>query len=196
MAITDIRVLVPRVRRAVEGPVPLASPLSDDVLKDMVADALADVILYTGTAFGKTLDVTATDTDTGAPSEYATSNALSLQEQAVIAAQAALNYYFFTLVGQKTQERITDEGGDWEWQKSANLLRDLFNALKDQRDKALEALRAQDAPLDTYASFLVVRDAEVARCIEPWTSHEGIGGQHTDFRFGGSEFGGGFGGMC
>lgn len=193
MSATSIRELVPRVRRAVEGPVPLPNPLSDDVLKDMVADALADVILYTGTAFGKKLAVTARDPDTNAPSEYETSEELTLEEQAVIAAQAALNYYFFTMAGQKTAERISDEGGSWEWQTSATLLRDMFAALKEARDKALEALRSADAPLDTYASFLAVRDAEVARCIEPWTEPEPgtLYGSHVavvleqDFRFGG-----------
>jgi len=181
---TDIRVLVPRVRRAVEGPVPLPDALSDDVLKDMVADALADVILYTGSAFGKTLDVTATDDVTNAPVEYATSDALSLEEASVIAAQAALNFYFFKLAGQKTMERISDEAGAWEWQTSAQLLRDMLKGLQTARDKALEALQASDAPLDTYASFLMVRDAEVARCIEPWTA-AGVGGlEMTDFRFG------------
>lgn len=169
MASTDIRVLVPRVRRAVEGPIPAAAPLSDDVIKDIVADALADVILYTGTAFGKRLEVTASDA--GAPSEYATSDELTLSETAVIAAQAALNFFFFKLIGMKAEEKITDEAGEWTVRTSPNVLRDALKALQDARDKALEALSGAH-PLDSYVSFLAVRDAEVARCVEPWTIPE------------------------
>lgn len=189
---TNIRVLVPRVRRAVEGPVPPPKPLSDVVLKDIVADALADVILYSGSAFGKTLDVTAIDDVTGAPTEYATSDALSLQEAAVIAAQAALNFFFFKLVSTKTEERITDEAGEWQYRNSPTLLRDALKSLQDARDKALDALK-DDKPLESYVSFLAVRDAEVARCIEPWTLPEpgGYMQGHSalildyDYRFGG-----------
>lgn len=189
---TNIRVLVPRVRRAVEGPVPLAEPLSPDVLKDVVADALADVILYTGSAFGKTLNVTATDNDTHAPTEYETSDALSLMESAVIAAQAALTFFFYKLIGTKSEERIIDEAGEWQIRTSPTLLRDALKALQDARDKAIQALSDTNIT-DSYVSFLAVRDAEVSRYIEPWVLPE----QNTlysghvalvleeDFRFGG-----------
>lgn len=164
---TNIRVLVPRVRRAVEGPVPLLAPASDNVIKDIVADALADVILYTGSAFGKQLNVTVIDTVTGAPTEYETNDALSLGEGSVIAAQAALNFYFFRLVATKSEERITDEAGEWQTRTSPTLLRDALKALQDARDKALLALE-HSHPLESYVSFLAVRDAEVSRCVEPW----------------------------
>lgn len=192
MVATNIRVLVPRVRRAVEGPLPLAAPASDDVIKDVVADALADVILYTGTAFGKMLTAVQFDAITGAPTEYETNDALSLGESAVIAAQAALNFYFFKLVATKSEERITDEAGEWQVRNSPSLLRDALKALQDARDKALEALEGVH-PVESYVSFLSVRDAEVARCIEPWTMPEPGGYMQghvamvlePDFRFGG-----------
>ena len=107
MPATDIRILVPRVRRALG---PAAADLSDDAVKDAVADAIADVLLYTGTIFGKTLTVTDRDEATGAPSEYETSEELSLAESSVIAAQAALNHFFHIMQAQKISERISDEG--------------------------------------------------------------------------------------
>lgn len=178
----DIRVMVPRVRRAIEGPIPAASPASDDVLKDVVADALSDVILLSGSAFGKQLLITATDA--GVPIEYATSEALTLAEQAVVAAQAAVNFIFFKVVGQKTSERIRDEAGEWEWATSGNVLRDALKALTEARDRALEALTGNVA-LDGYVSFLAVRDVQVARAIEPWTDTAGAGGlELIDQRFG------------
>ena len=56
----DIRVMVPRVRRALEG---AGAPpvLTDDAIKDLTADAIAEVILYTGGVFGHELVVTDRD---------------------------------------------------------------------------------------------------------------------------------------
>lgn len=180
MAATDVRVVVPRVRRALEN-AGAPSSLSDDDIKDRVADAIADVILYTGSAFGKELVVKDTDED-GVPTEYETSDALSLPEQSVIAAQAALNYFFHGFSNLKVQERIADEGQEWEYTLSANLIRDALKALIDQRDKALEALGRAGMALERYESFIAVRDAHVAAYIEPWVHGAGVGGQ--DYRFG------------
>ena len=76
----DIRVMVPRVRRALEG---AGAPpvLTDDAIKDLTADAIAEVILYTGGVFGHELVVTARDDATNAPTEYATDPELTLSEQ-------------------------------------------------------------------------------------------------------------------
>ena len=59
----DIRVMVPRVRRALEG---AGAPqvLTDDAIKDLTADAIAEVILYTGGVFGHELVVTDRDDTT------------------------------------------------------------------------------------------------------------------------------------
>lgn len=172
----DIRVMVPRVRRALEG-LTLDTVLTDAQVKDATADACADVILYTGSLFGGTLDVTDTDPDTGAPDEYETSDALTLAQQGVIAAQAALTYFFYLFAGLKVSERIGDEGSQWEYSLSANLLRDQLKHLQAERDKALEAAAAElGASLEKYASFLAERDVAVARLVEPFFEAAGVGG--------------------
>lgn len=180
MAQVDIRVMVPRVRRALEG---AGAPevLTDDQIKDLTADAIAEIILYTGGVFGKQLLVTE-ETD-GVPSKYATSDALTLPEQAVIASQAALNYFFQKFAGMKTSERIGDEAQTWEYTLSANLLQEQLKHLISDRDRAIDALTAQGAPLDSYTSFIAVRDHHVSQMIEPWVHPHGIGGQE-DYRFG------------
>jgi hypothetical protein len=86
----NIRVVVPRVRRALGS---FGAALTDDQLRDVVADAIADVILYTRGAFGQQLVVLHTDTATGTPDEYGTTTALTFPEQSVIAAQAALSWF-------------------------------------------------------------------------------------------------------
>src|SRR4051794_22250547 len=135
---TNIRVLVPRVRRAVEG-AGAPAVLSDDAIKDLVADSIAAVLLYSGSVFGKTLDVAEVDGN-GAPFEYTTSDPFTLQEQVVIANQAALDYFFFQFVGFKTSERIADEAGAWEWTTSAGVLKAQLDLLVSERDKALAAI--------------------------------------------------------
>ena len=111
--------MVPRVRRALEG---AGAPevLSEDAVNDLTADAIAEVILYTGGVFGKQLLVTSDDQ--GVPDEYATNEALTLREQAVIATQAALNYFFQKFSAMNTTESIADEAQTWEYTLSANLL--------------------------------------------------------------------------
>lgn len=182
MAETDVRVLVPRLRRALEG---AGSPegLPVDAIKDIAADALADITLYTGSVFGKQLVVTHVDDDTGAPDEYATTDALTLAEQSVVAAQGALNYFFHAFSKLKVSERIGDEAQTWEYTLSANLLLEQFKFLQKQRDDALAIIEAADVPLDRYSSFLAVRDAHVAQLVEPFTAEAGGFGGQEDFRF-------------
>lgn len=176
MAAQDVRLLVPRVRRALEGPVPLPSgALSDDQVVAVTADAIADVILLTAGAWNHTLEVTDTDVDTGFPDEWAISPELSLQEESVIAAQAAITYFFHRFRSEKISERIAQEGREWEWQKSANVLRDWIKLLQDQRDAALTALMRVHPALARYASILAVRDRAGAAMLEPWTVN-GLGG--------------------
>jgi hypothetical protein len=135
----DIRVLIPRVRRAVEG-VGAPEDLSDDEIKDLVADSIADVILYTGGMFGKDLLVTERDDTTHSPVEYATSEPLTLPEGSMIAAQAALTAVYTQLHELKVQETIRDEGQEWSYSLSATLLRDRIKQLQDARDRALEVI--------------------------------------------------------
>lgn len=171
--------MVPRVRRAVEG-VGAPAVLTDDEVKDLVADAIAAIILYTEGEFIVGLVVTA-DED-GSPTEYATTDVLPLPEQTLIALQAAIDHFSYQVSGVKVSEKIADEAQTWEWSKSAQLLRDKLKQLIDARDKVIDGLLEAGAPLDTYASFLTTRDCFVAAQIEPWVTGHLTSGQE-DYRF-------------
>ena len=179
---TNIRVMIARVRRALVN-AGASSTITDDEVKDLTADAIAEVILYTGGVFGKQLLVTQTDATTGAPTEYATSDALTLAEQSVIASQAALNHFFREFAGRKVSERIADEAQQWEYALSPQLLTAQLRLLIDDRDKALAALEA-DHSLDSYESFIAVRDALTSKMIEPWVHGLPVACGQEDFRFG------------
>lgn len=179
----DVRVLIPRVRRAVEGPGSVT--LTDEEIKDITADAIGEVILYTGGVFGKTLEVTARDDQYGAPIEYQTSEELTLAEQAVIAAQAAINHFFFMFAGVKVQESIGDEAQTWSYGLSANLLTEQLRQLVRDRDAALEQVKDEGVEIsDSYTSFIAVRDVHTSQLIEPWVGALGAGaGIEVDHRF-------------
>lgn len=179
---TDVRVMVPRVRRALEN-AGAPTSLSDDEIKDRVADALAAVLLYSGAVFGKTMTVTEVDDD-HVPVEYAVDPELSLPEQTVVAVQAALDWFFVGLASKKMVERISDESTNWEYQLSPNLVRDALKALQAERDRALEAIEEGGGPLDAYESFLAVRDQAAAMLLEPWVYGVSVGGGlERDYRF-------------
>lgn len=179
MAAQDVRTLVPRIRRAIEG-AGAAEVLTDDAIKDLAADAIAAIILYSQGSFGHDLNVTEYDAEI--PSEYEVDPAVSLPEQTLLATQAALDYFFFRFAGMKMSERIADEAQSWEYTLSPNLLRDQLKALQKARDDALGALGW--ATSTAYVSFLEVRDAVVSRAIEPWVDGAFGGGQELDVRFG------------
>jgi hypothetical protein len=166
----DITVLIPRVRRAVEGPMASGSAsLSDTELRTIVADAISNVIFFSEGAFAHTLDVTARDEQYGAPTAWTINPPLDEAEASVIAAQAALDYFFFSLRDLKTQETIKDEGSEWSYSLSATLLRDQINLLRAMRDKALEALEAEaDVGTTAYFSFIQVRDSSTSSLIEDY----------------------------
>jgi len=174
MAAENIRILVPRVRRAVEG-VGQTALLTDDQIKDLVADAIADVILFTRSVFGKQLLVVERDPVTNAPSEYATDEPLTLAECSVVAYQAAITHFFFALRDLKVQESIRDEGQEWTYTLSSTLLRDHLRYLQEQRDRALDDV-AGPTPV-AYVSFLHERDRYTAAAIEPWVTGALGGGQ-------------------
>jgi len=173
----DVRVLIPRVRRAIDGPMasgataPTAT-LDDEQLKAYVADAIANVIFYSGGAFAHTLDVSQRDAIYGAPTEWTVNPPLDEAETTLVAAQAALDYFFWSLKSLKTQETIRDEGSEWSYTLSATLMRDQMNLLRAMRDKALETLEARTAVLETYGSFIAIRDADVSGLIEAWVTAE------------------------
>ena len=173
---TDIRVLVPRVRRALDVD---ATRLADDDAKDLVADAIADVILYSGGLFGKDLIITERD-DAGVPSEYATSDELTLPEGSLISAQAALNWFFHRFNEASVSEKIGDESVTWERQRSATLLKAQFDLLTKQRDDAIAILTAEGAPLDSFQRFCATRDPFMAEQLATWPFPAGL---EVDYRF-------------
>lgn len=193
LPVTDLRdtqVLIPRVRRALDGPDALTGAsaitggqLSDEQVNNVIADAIADVIFYSGGLFGHTLEVTARDADYQAPIAWLVDPALTDAEATVIVAQAALNYFFSWAKTIKTNQRIADEGQEWEYSLSAQLLVEQIKALRDARDRALEQLSLDEGANDDWISTIQMRDAQTSAMIEPWVLG-GVGGQQVDFRFG------------
>lgn len=182
MAAQDVRELIPRVRRAIEGPVPLTSGgLTNDQILAWTADALADIILLSVGAWPHALIVTGRDTDTNAPSEWAVDPEMRTDEETVVASQAALTYFFHEFKDGKVSEAITNEGQSWDWSKSATLLKDQFAMLREERDLALSALVRENPPLARFVSLLEVRDRLAAVHLEPWSYGGGLGGGYNDW---------------
>jgi hypothetical protein len=174
MAEEDIRVLIPRVRRAVEG---IGAPevLTDDQIKDLIADSISNILLFTGGVFGKDLIVTERDATTNVPTEYATSEPLTLPEGSVVSYEAAITDAYSKVAELKTSETIRDEGQEWAYQLSANLIRDHLNYLIAQRNKALEEVGQMPT---AFYSFLHERDLLIANAVEPYVlGYSGSGGQ-------------------
>lgn len=185
----DIAEIVPAVQRAVEGVHTDNWQLSFGEAYQVTADACAQILLYTGSVFGGTLEVTGRDPTTNAPSLFATDSQLTVDQMQVITAQAALTYFYHRFSGMKMSEAISDEASQWSYSLSPNLLIAQLKLLQDTRDKALEAVENQNGGMEAYVSFLSVRDVSVARYIEPWVyGHPegygiGAGGLEGDFRF-------------
>jgi hypothetical protein len=177
MAAQDVRVIVPRVRRAVEGPAGIPSgpdALTDDQALALAADCIADIILLTEGRWEHTLAVAGTDQNTGLPSEWSVDPELTLPEQSVVAAQAAITYFFHQVRDLKTSETLTNEGQTWTYEISGALLRDQIKLLQQQRDAAIAALLSSHPVLARYASILEVRDRVGAAILEPFQGHGGF----------------------
>lgn len=176
MAAQDVREVIPRVRRAVEGPVPVTvGALTDPQVEALAADAIADVILMTVGAWQHKLSITDRDPDSNVPVHWAVDPELELEEESVIAAQAAITFFFHEFRDLKTSEHIVNEGTEWEYSLSANLLRDQIKLLQNQRDLALQSLSRAHPALAKYASILEVRDRLGSAVLEQWT-RGGLGG--------------------
>lgn len=182
--------MIPRVRRAIDGPntsssASVSASLTDDQVKDLTADACADIILLTSSLFGHSLNVLAYDPAYNAPSEYSIDPDPGLDEGTVIVAQAALNYFFHEFRDKKVMEHIANEAQQWEYQLSANLLSAQLKMLQDARDKALEALeRERIVGVDNFRSFMAVRDQTTAMALEPWVDPQGYDAPYwMDMRF-------------
>jgi hypothetical protein len=177
----DTRVLIPRARRAIEGPdaitgsagVPAGS-ISDVQVNAMVADAISSVILLSGSLFGKELVVANRDEFYLAPDQWITSEEMTEPEQMVIAYQVALDYYQKVLEGMHVSEQISDEGQTWKWSMSATVLAKRLEGLRADRDRALEQLDPKFAA-EEWVNLLRERDLHTTALIEPFV--QGIGGQ-------------------
>lgn len=181
----DTRVLIPRVRRALDGPhasgsAAAANTLSDDEVNALIADAIADILLYSGgsSIFGHSLEVVSRDAYYMAPIAWQTSEALDEWEVSVVVAQAALGYFITQIKSLKTSERIADEGQEWEYHIAASVLTEQIKALQKARDEAIEVLKGQNLVTEDYINFLAVRDSYTATLIEPYSPGDsGWGGQ-------------------
>lgn len=172
--LTDLMVMVPRARRYIEGPygAPFArTPLQDSQIYDMVADACADVILFAGSLFGHQLIVKARDPTEGFPIAWQTDVVLQEWEVSLITAQVALNYYFFVFRDLKTSEGIKNEGTEWTYTISVNVIRDYLDELQNRRDMALKGLRGWHPTLDRYASNIRIRDQATVAILEWWSTN-------------------------
>lgn len=165
--------LIPRTRRALGGPVAANTTLTDDEVKALIADAVAEVVFYTGGVFGHQLLVTNRDGTYNAPDEWAIDPALDEAETTVIVAQAALSYFFHEFRDLKVQEEIANEGASWSYSLSANLVLEQMKMLREARDKALDNISAL-IPV-VWVNLLEARDAATAAAIEPYAV--GAGGQ-------------------
>lgn len=184
----DTRVLIPRVRRALQGPhasgsAAVANEFSDEEVNGLIADAIADIILYGGgtEVFGHTLEVTQRDATYMAPVAWQTEPALDEFEVSVVVAQAALNWYLNLAKTLKTSERISDEGQSWEYEVGATTITAQIKGLREDRDRALEALKGRNVVSDSYVNYLAERDSFTDSLIEPWFENAGAS-------FGGQEF--------
>lgn len=169
----DIRILIPRVRRAIDGPhatssAAASSNFTDDEVTAQIADAIAEVIFFTPEGFGKELVVTERDPNYLAPIAWMTSEALGEAEASIIVIQAALNNLYFGLTSMKTSERIKNEGEEWEWSISSTAVAERIRALQKLRDEAIVQLEATGTSVTEWVNTLEIRDSYTDALIEPW----------------------------
>lgn len=189
----DVKALVPRTRRAIDGAAAdsqesPSTSLNDGQVMALVADAAADIIFYSQGRWGHKLAGADPD-DYGAPTTWAIDPDLALEEQTVVVAQAALNHFFHLFKTIKVQEEIADESRRWSYSLSANLLVEQMKLLREQRDAALDVIGRHDT-FETWVSFIEVRDRVTSAYIEPYLHGDVVtlpAGQEfpPDFRFGG-----------
>lgn len=181
----DVRVLIPRVRRALDGPTAtssasVSSTLTDEQVTNVVADAIAEVAMFTNGAFA-TLEVAERDSFYQSPIAWRTGEELDEPHAAVVAAQAALNYFHHTLTTSLTSQTISNEGREWSWTISASAVAERLKSLRADRDRLLEAIGASEG-VEEWVNTLYIRDRQTDIIIEPWVAG-GVGGQEMDWRF-------------
>lgn len=174
--LTDVAVLTPRIKRAIQGPYgppPGVPDFTQTQLTEMAADAVADAILYSGGLFGHSLTVTARDSTAGYPTAWSTDKVLDEWEVSIVAVQAAISFYWTQFRDVFVSEVKTNEGQSYEYQRSANLLRDQLKYLYEARDYALKQLRQIKPTVERYASILRVRDIATVGVLEWWEHDAG-----------------------
>lgn len=169
--LTDLKVLLPRARRKVEGP--WGNPngrgeITESVLYNMIADACGEIVMLSGSFFHHQLLVKARDPIAGFPTDWQTDTELTEWEGAIITSQVALNYYYYLFRDMKISESIETEGTKWTYSLSANVLRNYLESLRDERDKAVAGLRVNIPVLDRFASNIRVRDQATVAVLEWW----------------------------
>jgi hypothetical protein len=184
----DIRTLIPRVRRALDGPHATSSgapssTFNDDEITAQIADAIAEVIFFAPDGFGKELIPTERDEYYNAPIAWITSEPLSEAEASVIVYQAALNEIYQKVSTLKTSESMSNEGEEWSWSVSSTAVAERVKALQKLRDEAIAKLDTlTDAAETAWVNTLAERDAYTDALIEPWLGAP-TGGQEFEPRY-------------
>lgn len=174
----DTRVLIPRIRRAIEGAGVTAKTLEDEAVNGLIADAVANVILFTGGLFGHQLNVLERDDIYMAPTAWQVDPALSEAEGSLISIQCQLDYLYQDLKATKIQETIKDEATEWSYSLSATALTEILKSLRQQREEALQHITDANGALDAWVNTLYIRDQWTDSLIEPFTPEAGgLGGQ-------------------
>lgn len=190
MPVTDLRdtrVLIPRVRRGLEGAgvAPEAQTLEDDAVNAVIADAVANVILFTGGLWGHQLQVVERDATYMAPTAWLVDPALSEEEGGLIVIQAQLDFLYNDLKATKVSQTIKDEATEWSYTLSASALADLLKGLREQRDRLIQAIAESSGGMEAWVNLLYERDTYTDSLVEPFAVSGGLGGQEgfTDPRF-------------
>ena len=174
--LADVRIFIPRIRRELDPGTATASAApgyTDDMLKDVAADAVGELYLIGGSAFPYSLNIaSATPASAYAPNdwEYYTDPEVPIILHNLVAIQAALTQLYRDAQAFKTQEKISDEGSAWEVQRSATLMRDRINAMLQRRKEILAQLAYANPELvtDYFVNMLEERSLNLDRVIEPY----------------------------
>jgi hypothetical protein len=170
----DVRTLIPRTRRMIDGPGPGNAALTDEFLTGAIADAASTLIMLTAGTFGVTLDVSGRDSDYLAPNAWRFSAILSADQETLVCLQAAIEQVAREVALGATSEGIKDEGQEWTYSRSATLMRDWLKALIGMRDAAMQQLADAGMETDVYTSFIGIRDSTALANAESWVDQAGL----------------------
>lgn len=165
----DVRLIVPILRRRLDpgvGSASAASGYTDDMLKDVAADAAGELIAIGGEAFPYTLTVASADAQ-GFPVEFYVEPEPTYPIQQLIAIQGAINQISTELRGLRSSERITSHAGTWSYDKDTIFLRDRLKALLAARDAAMRVAITDTRIIDRFSDLLVARAPDIATEIGP-----------------------------